>query len=177
LTAALEDDAGAASPPVAIDVAEIGGMYAKSIRLIGTEAGVGVRNAGHIGASAGQLVVTADGRLENTGNLVASGNVVIETASALQNSGQVLALQNVAVKAATTADNTGGRIAAAQHATVRSQDLINLGGTIEAGDTLEIDAEHIANSGLIDARALRLDAVTLENHGNGRIFGDKLAID
>ena len=47
-------------------------MYAGKIMLIGTEAGLGVRNAGTIGAgSRARLVVTAAGRLENIGTLEA----------------------------------------------------------------------------------------------------------
>lgn len=41
--------AGTSAPSFAIDVSHLGGMYAGKIALIGTEAGVGVRNAGHIG--------------------------------------------------------------------------------------------------------------------------------
>lgn len=58
-----------AAPSFALDVAALGGMYANKINLIGTEAGLGVRNAGNIGAGAGGLVVTAAGRLENIGTL------------------------------------------------------------------------------------------------------------
>ncbi|MGJ7500266.1 hemagglutinin repeat-containing protein [Variovorax sp. ZT5P49] len=58
-----------AAPTFALDVAALGGMYANKISLIGTEAGLGVRNAGNIGAGAGGLVVTAAGRLENIGTL------------------------------------------------------------------------------------------------------------
>ncbi|MGJ7615637.1 MULTISPECIES: hemagglutinin repeat-containing protein [unclassified Variovorax] len=58
-----------AVPAYALDVAALGGMYANKISLIGTEAGLGVRNAGSIGAGAGGLVVTAAGRLENIGTL------------------------------------------------------------------------------------------------------------
>ena len=57
------------APTFALDVAALGGMYANKIVLIGSEAGLGVRNAGSIGAGAGGLVVTAAGRLENIGTL------------------------------------------------------------------------------------------------------------
>ncbi|WP_454909598.1 two-partner secretion domain-containing protein [Variovorax gossypii] len=40
-------------PTFALDVAQIGGMFANHIFLVGTEAGLGARNAGSIGASNG----------------------------------------------------------------------------------------------------------------------------
>lgn len=51
-----------------MDVGELGGMYPGKIHLIGTENGVGVRNAGHIGASAETLKLTAK-EIINTGTL------------------------------------------------------------------------------------------------------------
>lgn len=57
------------APTFALDVAALGGMYSGKIVLVGTEQGLGVRNAGNIGASNGNLIVTAAGRLENTGTL------------------------------------------------------------------------------------------------------------
>lgn len=58
-----------AAPTFALDSSALGGMYANKIMMIGTEAGLGVRNAGNLGASNGNLIVTAAGRLENTGTL------------------------------------------------------------------------------------------------------------
>ena len=76
-----------AAPTFALDVAALGGMYAGKITLVGTEAGVGVRNAGHIGAGAGGLVVTAAGRLENKGTL--EGAKVALSSAGSQLSGSV----------------------------------------------------------------------------------------
>ncbi|MDQ4678635.1 hypothetical protein, partial [Stenotrophomonas maltophilia group sp. RNC7] len=43
------------APAFALDVGALGGMYSQKIVLVGTEHGVGVRNAGTMGAQAGQL--------------------------------------------------------------------------------------------------------------------------
>ncbi|MGP1667818.1 MAG: two-partner secretion domain-containing protein, partial [Rhodanobacter sp.] len=51
------------TPGVSLDVAALGGMYADKIRLLGTEAGVGVRNDGEIAAQAGDFQLTSTGRL------------------------------------------------------------------------------------------------------------------
>jgi filamentous hemagglutinin len=56
-------------PTFALDVSQLGGMFANHIFLVGTEAGLGVRSAGNIGASNGNLIVTSAGRLENAGTL------------------------------------------------------------------------------------------------------------
>ncbi|MCI1007590.1 hypothetical protein, partial [Herbaspirillum sp. C7C8] len=66
-----ESSSGHAPSMRAIDVAELGGMYAGHIYLTATEHGVGVHNGGTLAATEGELVVTAAGRLENTGTIAA----------------------------------------------------------------------------------------------------------
>lgn len=57
-----------ATPAFALDVANIGGMYANRIWLVGSAHGLGVRNAGNWSAS-DTLVVSIDGKLENSGGI------------------------------------------------------------------------------------------------------------
>ncbi|ENX57418.1 MULTISPECIES: DUF637 domain-containing protein [Acinetobacter] len=52
-------------PTVAIDVAQLGGLYANSIYLYANEAGIGVNNAGMIKAK-NNLVLNSNGKITNT---------------------------------------------------------------------------------------------------------------
>jgi len=131
------------APAFAIDVAQLGGMYAGKIHLIGTEAGVGVRNAGNIGASAGEVVVTVDGRLENAGSLTAATNVGI-TAGDIANSGTIYAQGNATLVTDGDIANSG-TIAAQGNTTLTATGMVSridstasavLGAGIKAEGTL-----------------------------------------
>lgn len=99
-----------AAPSYAIDVAALGGMYAGKIYLVGTESGLGVRNAGQIGASAGEVVVTVDGRLENSGKLSSAG-IVSATATAVHNSGVIYAKDDLGITTQGDIQNDGQLLA------------------------------------------------------------------
>ncbi|EFJ1832238.1 filamentous hemagglutinin N-terminal domain-containing protein, partial [Escherichia coli] len=94
-------------PQVALDVSSLGGMYAGKIRLVGTETGVGVRNAGHIGAQAGAVTLTADGRIENSGSISAKTDVHLATTRELHNSGSVYAGQDTQIQSDGVFTHTG----------------------------------------------------------------------
>lgn len=86
----------AAVPVYALDVATLGGMYAGKIQLIGTEAGVGVRNAGLLQASSGPLTLNHQGWLSNSGSMQATGgDVQIQTQERIDQSGTIYSDKNV----------------------------------------------------------------------------------
>jgi len=101
------------APAFAVDVAQLGGMYANKITLVGTEAGVGMRSAGLLGAGAGGLIVTAAGRLENIGTLEAPRLDVAVTGD-LVNRGTIRQSGSAAltVAAPLLANTNGGTIGA-----------------------------------------------------------------
>lgn len=118
-----------ATPVFALDVSALGGMYAGKIQLLGTEHGVGVRHAGTIGAQAGELTVTVDGRLENTGSLQSQADTSISASGGVANSGTISATRTLSVATPRDVDNTGGVLNAAR-LVIGADSLRNQGGTI-----------------------------------------------
>ena len=171
---AKQGDDAASRPQVALDVSSLGGMYAGKIRLIGTEAGVGVRNAGNIGAQAGAVTITADGRIENSGSirssgelqvttreglsnsgaLFAGGSATVASAAELQNSGSVAARNNVTLQAARLNSATSGILAAGVQDDGRLGESGDL--TLAADGALSAQGENLAG-GSLTARGQRLD--------------------
>ena len=116
-TTARADD-GSAKPELAIDSSALGGMYAGAIKLVGTEAGVGVKLDGTLAASGGDIQLDANGRLSMaqaaaTGNVkvtaqnvdltdkvYANGNVQVTSVQALVNRKSIAAGQRIEINAA-----------------------------------------------------------------------------
>ncbi|MCP1443229.1 filamentous hemagglutinin [Pseudomonas sp. GGS8] len=126
------DNGAAGTPVVGIDVAQLGGMYAGKIVLVGNGAGVGVRNAGQIGASVGDVVIRADGRLENSGQISSAGSTTVEAGTGVQNSGTLYAKGDLTISTSADLDNSG-MVAAQGNTRVTVANLRSTSGSTLAG--------------------------------------------
>ncbi len=123
----------ATRPAFALDVAALGGMYANKITLTGTEKGVGVRNAGELGAGAGELRLTVDGQLENSGTIQSQDALQIASQGDQNNSGKLLSKQNLTLSSGGTLSNSGV-VSAGGNATLTGNRIDSTAaGTLAAG--------------------------------------------
>lgn len=159
-----------AAPALAIDVSQLGGMYANRIFLASNEFGVGVSNAGVLAAQAGDLTLQSNGQLVLAGKTTASANLAA-TANSIQNSGTTYAQQSVSVNASGALSNTG--TLAAQQNTSVSAGSVNSTGTLGAG--INSDGS-IANTG--DLTVAASGALVASGHtaagGNASLSGAAL---
>ncbi|MCD8466591.1 hemagglutinin repeat-containing protein [Xylella taiwanensis] len=138
---------GAAAPPAfALDVSALGGMYAGKITLIGTEHGLGVRHAGAMTAQSGELVVTVDGRLDNSGRLQAATDTHLNATQGVGNSGLISAAQTLHLHTQADIDNRSGTLNAAR-LDLSGATLDNRGGRLEqtGAQPLSIQAQQFDN--------------------------------
>ena len=167
LQATAKADDGSSQPQLAIDSSALGGMYAGAIRLVGTEAGVGVKLAGDMAASAGDIQIDASGQL--TTNRMAASNDVTLVAKGVELNADTYAGRNATI---TAAGNTVVKesLAAGSKVEVGGGELDNQGiveagvkadGTLVTNSQLVLNSKRVTNRGELIARGT-LDATVDE---------------
>lgn len=160
-------------PAFGLDVAALGGMYAGKITLVGTERGVGVRNAGEIGAGVGELRLNANGQLTNSGRLNSKGAMAL-TATDIDNRGWLRSTGATALTASGTFTHHGSllsgsdaSIRAGQITATRESVLaagVDSQGTASQPGTLALNAsgQLSANGKLMARERITTDGAALD---------------
>lgn len=201
LKATARADDGSAKPELAIDSSALGGMYAGAIKLVGTEAGVGVKLDGTLAASGGDIQLDANGRLSMaqtaaTGNLkvtaqnvnltdkvYATGNVQVSSAEELVNQKSLAAGQRIELNAVKVTNpgiiEAGVQADNSRNATgdlVVNAQTVNTSGDLLASRALAITAaQALTNQGsIIQAKTVSVSTAKLTNQGaTARVYGEQ----
>ncbi|MEG8025935.1 filamentous hemagglutinin N-terminal domain-containing protein [Sphingomonas aurantiaca] len=179
-------------PGFALDVAALGGMYARSIKLIGTERGLGVNVAGDLAGLEQGVTLSFDGKISVPGAITAKTAVAIDTAGALDVAGQIYGEGTTTLNGASLTGNgligsggdltvtTGALSSAGTLAAGLTRDgrvtqagtlRLDIGGTaaltgrVLARDEVSLTAGSIVNHGLASGGTLTLRTATLDNSG------------
>ena len=167
-----------------VDVSQLGGMYSEKIHLVDNGQGLGVRNAGHIGASAGSVKIDSQGKIVNEGFIGGSENAQLNAKKNIENRGTVYAKAQAQLNAQNI-DNKQGVIAGKQVQlnanNVDNRKQSDKGSLIVATEKASIKAKHVDNQGTKAGgnteqgiRGAQV-AITAENLSNqqGGIYSDE----
>lgn len=120
------------APSYALDSTVLGGMYAGRIRIVATEAGVGVRMLGEAAASADDFTLTSAGKIEIQSAISAARDTSITTTSASGN--QDLLLNGATAKLSASRDlalfATSGQIKLSEGELYAANNLTLTGATL-----------------------------------------------
>ena len=181
-------DAQGENQSYSVDVSQLGGMYSEKIHLVDNGQGLGVRNAGHIGASAGSVKVDSQGKIVNEGFIGGSENAQLNAKKNIENRGTVYAKAQTQLNAQNI-DNKQGVIAGKQVQlnanNVDNRKQSDKGSLIVASEKVSIKAKNLDNSGTksngqneqgIKATALELQADNVTNQQGGIYVSQKADI-
>jgi filamentous hemagglutinin len=155
------------APELAIDMGQMGGMYSGHIRMVGTEAGVGVRNqGGHLQAEK-TLVVSSEGKLTWQAGTAephtqAGGDITLTARDSVEHHGKLYSGGQLSVQSRQGEITQSGTLAAAGNVTLQAAQAIQSSGHLLAGSD--------ANSTLI-----RPADLTLESQADVRASGSLMS--
>ncbi|WP_285961287.1 DUF637 domain-containing protein [Pseudomonas tohonis] len=172
LAATAKADDGSTQPQLAIDSSALGGMYAGAIRLVGTEQGVGVKLAGDMAASGGDIQIDANGKL-TLARTAASGDIALKATDIDLTRGayaggkaRVTSAGTVEVKESLAAAGDLNLSAARIDNQGHLEAGVRADGSANTASVLDIQGGTLANRGQVLAQgSLTTDLTTLDNQG------------
>ncbi|MCP2052736.1 UNVERIFIED_ORG: filamentous hemagglutinin [Pseudomonas fluorescens] len=185
LNATARADDGSAKPELAIDSSALGGMYAGAIKLVGTEAGVGVKLDGTLAASGGDIQLDANGHL-SLAQTASTGNINV-TAQSVNLTDKVYAGNNVQVTSAQALVNQKS-LAARDSITLASNGQVTNNGIIEAGvnadetrnanGDVSVSADSLKNTqSVVASRTLTVTAAHNLDNQNASLSGANAVVN
>jgi filamentous hemagglutinin len=168
-----------ATPNFALDVSALGGMYAGKITLIGTEAGLGVRNAGVISANAGHLTLDVNGNLTNSNTLAGTTQTNIQANHISNSGGRIISQQQLELNAINLSGD--GQILAGGDATVNLIEgyTHTTSGALQANGNLSLNTTGnlLNQSAILAGQALTIHAANIDNTVSGELSGLNTYLD
>ena len=119
-----------------VDVSQLGGMYAEKIHLVDNGQGLGVRNAGHIGAAAGEVKIDSQGKVINSGTISSTQQAEINAQKSIENTGKIETKQgNVSLRSQANVAQHGSIVSRQGGISVQAKDnLTQTGETVVKGN-------------------------------------------
>ena len=149
-----------------VDVSQLGGMYADKIHLVDNGQGLGVRNAGHIGASAGDVKIDSQGRIVNSGTISATHQADLNAEKVIENKGKIETKQgNAALRSQTRVEQHGSIVSRQGGVLLQTKDKVTqTGETVAKGDV-----QYLAKNIEVKSGALVAAGVTVQDTTQGEI--------
>ena len=149
-----------------VDVSQLGGMYAEKIHLVDNGQGLGVRNAGHIGASAGDVKIDSLGRIVNSGTISATHQADLNAEKVIENKGKIETKQgNAALRSQTRVEQHGSIVSRQGGVLLQTKDKVTqTGETVAKGDV-----QYLAKNIEVKSGALVAAGVTVQDTTQGEI--------
>lgn len=119
-----------------VDVGQLGGMYAEKIHLVDNGQGLGVRNAGHIGAAAGEVKIDSQGKIVNSGTISSTQQAELSAKKTIENTGKIETKQgNVSLRSQANVAQHGSIVSRQGGISVQAKDnLTQTGETVVKGN-------------------------------------------
>jgi filamentous hemagglutinin len=139
----------------AVDIKDMGGMYAGQIYLQATEKGLGVNSAGRVATLVGNLHLQANGDLLLK-DVQSARDAVVSAVGGVTVAGQLVAAGSLRLESGKAIDNAVGLIAGG-NVDVKAEAVLNARGRMQAQERLAVHAGRVSGGVLAAGKSVQLE--------------------